>query len=332
MKSRTPIERIFILAFLVVAAATALLFSAAANAQGSPETSLKVAWFPVAHTEPLFVAIDKGFFDKHGVHVEPVTLQGGGPRQVEAALAGDIDGGISGGVPTAFAALKKVPIKLVVTLGTNRLGVKAAGMVVPNDSKIHKVADLKGKTVALYCRNCMTHALTLRAITAAGLQPSDINIVTMGGAAMLPALLNHSIDAGYIYEPNLTQVIAKGCRPVIYEDQIFPGMDSGGWFFTDKAIASKKKAIQGFVDGMRDAFKFINDHPVEAKKILAKKLGVESDLAAKMGGLEFNLSGAVDTDSLEKQVKMLVSLKMMPQAAEALDMKTMVDTQFLRGK
>lgn len=83
MRNRACISKAAILAPSVIVVLSVLFFQGTISAQGPVTISLKVAWFPVVHVELLFVAIDKGLFEEEGLKVEPIQLQGGGPRQLE---------------------------------------------------------------------------------------------------------------------------------------------------------------------------------------------------------------------------------------------------------
>lgn len=87
-------------------------------------------------------------------------------------MAGAIDGALGGVVPLAFALQRQVPIKAVITIGVNKPGTHGAALIAPVSSGIKSVADLKGKTVALFCRNCIMHALLVKALREAGVSPT----------------------------------------------------------------------------------------------------------------------------------------------------------------
>lgn len=143
------------------------------------------------------------------------------------------------------------------------------------------------------------------------------------------ALQNKQADAAYMNEPLLTPALEAGMSVIRYEDEMFPGLDTGGWFFSTSAIEKKKPAIQAFVNGMRDAMRFINENPKEGKAILARYLKLDPALISKFGGVYFDPSGRIDAASMNRIVEMMSSLKMIPQSVE---MEKIITTEFVDKK
>ena len=84
--------------------------------------------------------------EKFGLDIEPVYLEfPNAPRELEAMWAGKIDFGDMAGFPTLNQIIMNAPIKLL-NLYAGRV---AFYVVVPHDSGIKSVEELKGKTVIL---------------------------------------------------------------------------------------------------------------------------------------------------------------------------------------
>src|SRR5918998_447005 len=91
-----------------------------------------------------------------------------GPPLLEGMNAGSIDFGYTGEGPPVFAQAAGTPLVYVAYETANP---KSEGIVVPKDSPIKTVADLKGKKVA-FAKGSNTHYLIVKALEAAGLQYS----------------------------------------------------------------------------------------------------------------------------------------------------------------
>ncbi len=91
----------------------------------------------------------QGVFDRlmaaKGVHVEWFLFPAG-PQLLEALNAGSIELGHTGEAPPIFAQAAGVPL---VYLGNQPPYPAGEAILVPKDSNIRSVADLKGKKVAL---------------------------------------------------------------------------------------------------------------------------------------------------------------------------------------
>ncbi len=120
-----------------------------------------------------------------------------GPPLFEALNAGAIDLGHSGDAPLIFAQAKKVPFLYVAQ---SKASPESAGILVPQASPLHAVADLKGRRLA-FAKGSSSHYLVARALTAAGLSLADITPVYLQPPDARAAFQNGSIDAWAIWDP-----------------------------------------------------------------------------------------------------------------------------------
>jgi sulfonate transport system substrate-binding protein len=81
----------------------------------------------------------------------------------------------------------------------------AQAIVVPKDSPIQQLADLKGKKVAV-TKAAGTHYLLIAALTKAGLKFTDIQPAYLSPADGRAAFENNKVDAWVTWEPFLTSV------------------------------------------------------------------------------------------------------------------------------
>ena len=93
-----------------------------------------------------------------------------GPPLLEALNVGAIDFGNTGEAPPIFAQAAGAPIQYVAY---EPPAPKGEAILVPKDSKLNSVADLKGKKVALN-KGSNVHYLLLKALEKAGVKYSEI--------------------------------------------------------------------------------------------------------------------------------------------------------------
>lgn len=93
-----------------------------------------------------------------------------GPPMLEAMNAGSIDFGYTGESPSIFAKAGGTPLLYVAY---DPWGPKAEAIIVPKDSPIKTVADLKGNKLA-FAKGSNTNYLVVKAVEAAGLNYSNI--------------------------------------------------------------------------------------------------------------------------------------------------------------
>jgi sulfonate transport system substrate-binding protein len=122
-----------------------------------------------------------------------------GPQLLEALNSGSIDFGITGEAPPVFAQAAGVPF---VYVAVDRPAPAGEAILVPQDSPIREIADLKGKRVA-FNRGSNVHYLLIAALEKAGLKFSDIEPAYLAPADGRAAFARGSVDAWVIWDPYL---------------------------------------------------------------------------------------------------------------------------------
>lgn len=120
-----------------------------------------------------------------------------GPPLLEAINTGAIDFGNTGETPPIFAQAAGAPLRYVAY---EPPAPRGEAILVPKDSKIASVADLKGKKVALN-KGSNVHYLLVRALEKAGLKYSDIQTVFLSPSDARAAFERGSVDAWVIWDP-----------------------------------------------------------------------------------------------------------------------------------
>jgi sulfonate transport system substrate-binding protein len=123
-----------------------------------------------------------------------------GPQMLEAMGAGAIDFGIVGEVPPVFA---QAASDRVVYVGHEPPAPFGEAIIVPDNSPMRTLADLKGHSVALN-RGSNVHWLLLRALEKAGLGVGDIRSIYLTPSAGRPAFQAGRVDAWAIWDPYLS--------------------------------------------------------------------------------------------------------------------------------
>jgi sulfonate transport system substrate-binding protein len=120
-----------------------------------------------------------------------------GPPLLEALNVGAIDFGNTGEAPPIFAQAAGAPIQYVAY---EPPAPKGEAILVPKDSPIKSVADLKGKKVALN-KGSNVHYLLVKALEQAGVRYSEIEPAFLAPADARAAFERGAVDAWVIWDP-----------------------------------------------------------------------------------------------------------------------------------
>jgi sulfonate transport system substrate-binding protein len=120
-----------------------------------------------------------------------------GPPLLEAINVGAIDFGNTGEAPPIFAQAAGAPIRYVAY---EPPAPKGEAILVPKDSPLKSVADLRGKKVA-FNKGSNVHYLVVKALEKAGVKYSDITPVFLAPADARAAFERGAIDAWAIWDP-----------------------------------------------------------------------------------------------------------------------------------
>ncbi len=199
-----------------------------------------------------FVAQDLGYFKEKNLEVELTTYRGGGAVQ-EAMAAGELDM-LSNSPPGAALAIKKgVKQKIVALTG----GLTPAGwyIVVPKDSPLKTLADLKGKTIGVSAKASTTDFFAMWAAKKGGVTAQSI---PLGGPGLVPALKAKQIDAAVLYPPLSYKMMIDGeYRSIGDLGAIMPPVLPDTWVASDDLINKRPDVLNRFLQANMKAVAYM---------------------------------------------------------------------------
>lgn len=130
----------------------------------------------------------------------------GGNKSMEFLLSGSADFGSGAGVACFISFVNGNPIRTLYLINT-----EAMSIMVPQDSKLQSVGELRGRDVAATPAT-NPYVFLIRSLEQAGLGPSDINIVTLQHPDGKNELVRGRIDAWAGLEPLQSQALQQGAR------------------------------------------------------------------------------------------------------------------------
>jgi sulfonate transport system substrate-binding protein len=149
-------------------------------------------------------------FKPLGIEIKWIDFQFG-PPLLEAINVGSVDFGYVGDSPPIFAQAGGARIRYVAVVKSEG---NTQAIIVPQDSPIKTLADLKGKRVA-FGKGSSAHNLLIAALEKADLSWSDITPAPLAPADATAAFVKGSVDAWSIWDPYLALAELKQKARVI---------------------------------------------------------------------------------------------------------------------
>jgi len=191
-----------------------------------------------------------------------------GPIQLEALNVGSIDFGDVGEAPPIFAQAAGAPL---VYAGATVPRPQLEAIIVPKDSTIKSVQDLKGKRVA-YNKGSNVQFFLAKLLEKNGLQYNDVQHIHLPPPDARAAFQKGVVDAWIIWDPFLAAA-QKTLEARLLVDATGV-VNNRGYYFTSRDFASKN------TDVLKIAIRLINDIDIWASK---NKLAAAAELANVLG-------------------------------------------------
>lgn len=226
-------------------------------------------------TMPIYIARELGLLDaiekKHKVKVVFRSFAYGAPEN-QAMAAGELQMASAGMGPAVIAAARLPSTLVAISI------LEQTALLVPRDSPIKSVAELKGKNIAFPGEGSQQYPLLLKALADVGLKSTDVKLFKTDGAQIPTLLQNKSVDAGITWDPHVSNALAAGhSRVLIKAEKIMPIMQGhyvgNGEYVHNDFLAKHPAIVQDLVTANVKAIDFILKNPKGAAKMWAKQIG-----------------------------------------------------------
>jgi sulfonate transport system substrate-binding protein len=193
-----------------------------------------------------------------------------GPQLLEGLNVGALDFGTVGESPPIFAQAAGAPL---VYVGNEPPSPDSEAILVPKDSPIRSVADLKGKKIGLN-RGSNVHYLLVKLLEKAGVDYKDVTVTYLVPADARAAFERGALDAWVIWDPFQAaaehqlnaRVLADGTGVV----------NNYQFFLASRDYETKHpEVIDILLDEIHKGDLWVRDHQPEAVDLLQPILGLE---------------------------------------------------------
>src|ERR1700678_1071788 len=205
-----------------------------------------------------------------------------GPQLLEGLNEGAIDFGIAGEAPPIFAQVAGAD--LVYVRNEPRASAGEA-ILVPKDSPIKTVAELKGKKVALN-KGSNVHFLLVKLLEQAGVNYRDVDTIFLTPADARAAFERGSVDAWAVWEPFLAAAQRQTGARILADGN---GVVSNHQFFlASRSYATKRADVTAIVlEELSVVDQWAKTNPKAAAAALQPQIGLDQatlELALSRGG------------------------------------------------
>ena len=215
-------------------------------------------------------ALEKHFAPQ-GIEVKWVEFSSG-PPMLEAMNVGSIDYGAVGDSPPIFAQAAGAAI----VYAAGQPITNGQGILVPQNSPIKNVTDLKGERVG-FTKGSSAHNIVVQTLEKAGLTYADITPVYLTPPDAGPAFANGSIEAWAIWDPYFAIGESKqNGRILVNAHEI---TKSNSFYIANRNFAANHgRLLQQIIDVTTATAKWAEAHRDEVAKSLSAVTGIPLDI------------------------------------------------------
>ena len=215
---------------------------------------------------------ERGDLDKalkaKGIEIKWVEFPAG-PQLLEGLNVGSVSFGEAGEAPPIFAQAANSNL---VYVANQPAAPKAEALIVPKNSNIQSVQDLKGKRVVLN-KGSNVHYLLLKVLEANHLKLDDIQVVYLPPADARAAFEKGAVDAWVIWDPFFAAAEQQlGAKVLATGENL---VSNHQFYLADRKFAqSHPDVLKAVVNELNTTTQWVSSHQNEAAKLLEKPTGL----------------------------------------------------------
>lgn len=254
--------------------------------------------------------------EKSGIKVNWIRFQSG-PPMLEALNTNNIDFGTTGDTPPIFA--QAAGSKLVY-VAHEKSSPQAEAVIVPANSTLKSVAELKNKSVAVTKGSSANYTL-LKALERDKLNFSDIDVKYLQPSDARAAFEAGKLDAWTVWEPYLSSAkIELKARILTDTTGLKPNMN---FYLASTEFANKHpEVVQEIVKAIDEADKAITADPDTFGKMIEKITNLKSDVAlASVKTRNYGVSYITDDiiQAQQQEADTFYKYKLLPKQIQVKD-------------
>ena len=215
--------------------------------------------------------LDKALKQK-GINIKWVEFPAG-PQLLEGLNVGSVVFGEAGEAPPIFAQAANSKL---VYIANQPAAPKAEALIVPKDSNIQSIQELKGKRVVLN-KGSNVHYLLLKLLEANHLKLSDIDVVYLPPADARAAFEKGAVDAWVIWDPFFAAAEQQlGAKVLATGENL---VSNHQFYLADREFAEQHPdVLKTVVNELNTTTQWVSQHQTDAAKLLEQQTGLSTEI------------------------------------------------------
>jgi len=300
--------------------------------------TIKIGYIPSISATPMFIGINRGYFEDEGIKLELIPFKGSGKYTVEALTRGDIDMAVC--VPLSarfFSAFKRrVPIHMVAGM-SQALPWLSIRKDLWDSGEIREIKDLEGRRIQVGSEGSGSYFGVAYVLKQEGLDiKKDVDLVYLDQDEALAALESKSIDAASLRPPYLTSARINGLVVLYpYMSKYFKsdkGYQRAVTFASENFMNENPEVLKAFmrihVKGAKIynyAYEGIEPYKTEVVEVISNLTSIDEETVRKMEWLYIPEDGKPDVDLIKLMHEYYVETGVL----EPIDLNEFINLSFL---
>jgi NitT/TauT family transport system substrate-binding protein len=275
-----------------------------AGADGMTEVTVGV--LPLNAVAPVYLGIERGFFEQQGLKVRTQTAEGGAAI-VPSVVSGDAQFGFSNTVSLLLAHAKGLPLRVIAPgeASSRTSDDDDTALMVERGAPVRSPEDLEGKTIGVNTLNNIAHLTAMAAVSKAGADASRLRFTEIPFPDMQAAVQSGRVDAGFFNEPFTTQAQDAGMRAIAHPySDAGPDLPIAPYFTTAEYVEEHPDIVRAFAKGLRKSTEYAAAHPDAVRKIVPTYTRTPERTVAEMGLPTF--SPEISSEGVEDVAALMV--------------------------
>ncbi|MBX5489731.1 MAG: ABC transporter substrate-binding protein [Chloroflexi bacterium] len=291
-----------------------------------------VGYLPVTIAAPVYLAIEKGYFNEQGITIDLQLFTSGGEVLTQTA-GGHLNIGTAASVGSAAlnALQSGVDVKILGTGHAESRANPTTNFVLRKvDGRPFSVSELRGRKVAINSIGVATEYVLALGLATADLRIEDIDLQQIPFPDMVAALTNGSIDAAVMAEPFITRVaqqdIAEPMQNIVPDK-----MQTTVTYINTRWAASNTDVARRFTVAWLKAIRELQGDAFsrdDVAEIVAKYTRLEPAVIKASAMPYFDPSGRPNVESIMEQQRFFLSRGSL-RYTDLLDIRQYIDDSFV---